>query len=83
MQPELTYKGEVYRIKFTHKRNKLCGMIDAKGGTTIAFITDKIEGGVIATGRAECSNKDTYSKRFGRRIAIGRLKQALGLSTKG
>jgi len=52
-----------------------------KGGVTIAYIGQDYDN-KIAEGIIECSNKDSYSKKFGRMIATGRLLKNLGLDTK-
>ena len=73
------YNENDYFIKIRHERpTKKLGMntvLETKGGKTIAFIklseTDSIKAESI------CSNKDTFNKKQGRTIAIGRLKKKL------
>lgn len=43
----------------------------AKGGVTEAVVVDK-DGTIKATGLAICSERDSYNKKIGRDIAIGR-----------
>ncbi len=45
------------------------------GGTTIAEVYQGED--LIATGQAVCSNKDNYSKKIGRQIALGRALKEL------
>jgi len=78
---QIEYKGQKYRVKYTHIRPILNGKIQSRGGTTVAFITDR-EQNVIASGQANVSLKDTYQKKLGRIIATGRLLKALGLPRK-
>lgn len=42
-----------------------------KGGTTLAKVFDA-NGGLVAEGRATCSDGDNYVKAIGRDIALGR-----------
>ena len=68
------YNEKDYRIKIRHERpTKKLGMnsvLCTKGGKTIAFIklneTDSIKAESL------CSDKDTFNKKHGRIIAIGR-----------
>jgi len=75
---EIEYKCKTYKIKYIHERIIKNGVIQTKGGTTIAFIGD-IES-PISTGFSFVSKKDNYSKKLGRIIATGRLLKSLGLS---
>ncbi len=67
-----------YKVRVLHTRNyKLVEHLDnitkqvtAKGGTTTIEITTP--DGKNLTGVAHCSNQDSYNKRLGVRIAIGR-----------
>jgi len=77
----IKYNEKDYRIKIRHERpTKRLGMnsvLKTKGGKTTAFIklseTKSIEAFSI------CSDKDTFNKKQGRTIAIGRLKKKLGV----
>jgi hypothetical protein len=67
-----------YKVRVLHTRTyKLVKHLDqiskqllAKGGTTTVEITTP--DGKNLTGVAHCSNEDSYSKRLGVRIAVGR-----------
>ena len=89
---KIKIKNKEYKVKYIHERKwHYCDTDEAmmgeddfilpKGGTTIAFITDK-DNNVITCGIAECSKKDTYDKNFGRMIATGRLLKNLNMDTK-
>lgn len=80
---EIQYKGEKYKVKYIHHRQLIDGKIQAKGGITEAFITDKKTKEVIANGQAFVSYKDTYQKKLGRIIATGRLMKSLGIPRNG
>lgn len=52
----------------------------ARGGYTEVLILDKREGDLVARGEARCNPLDTYNKKLGREIALGRaLKHLKGL----
>ena len=69
-----------YKVKFTYYRNFSNGKISSKGGVAVAFITDS-EGNVIASGMDGTMNK-TFSKKFHRFIASGKLLKKLGIPRK-
>lgn len=88
-----TKNGEVYTIKWRHERpldsyrdKSMYGQISRKwsdiykGGRTVAYIFDK-DGNKIEA-YANCSVRDTYNKKLGRKIAVGRLLKILELDTK-
>jgi len=90
---KIKYGNEEYKVKYIHQRQtrpatvqewEEYGVRDValpKGGTTIAYIGQDFDNR-IAEGRVDCSKKDSYSKKFGRMIATGRLLKGLGLNTK-
>ena len=67
------------------------GTILPNGGKTTARIsivemvigTREYEETIVEQAEAVCSLKDTYSKRIGRTITLGRLKKKLGVKTDG
>lgn len=81
---EIRYKNEDYLIKFRHERLIKDGIIQPKGGRTVAYIIDKNKN-VLLEAYADCSLKDCYNKPIGRRIAEGRLvkkvKQDISIPT--
>jgi len=76
---KITYQGVDYPIVYQHNRIIKDGKVQAKGGTTVAYIYDKTTGNIIHLAKANVSNKDTYRKKLGRIIATGRLLKGLGL----
>lgn len=59
-------------IKYLHLRNLTAnGVVDCKGGTTIAY-RQSMEG-TIEFATAFCNERDNYNKAFGRAKAGGRL----------
>lgn len=89
---ELPYKGKMYHVKYVHLRKPQCvtdnyedmkKFVRANGGKTLAYIEldtpIKINGKetteIIA--EANCSLKDSYNKKLGRMIAVGRLKKRI------
>lgn len=81
MLPQLP---EGYTVKFRHTRNKHgqtinpgSGTISPRGGTTHAFVYDA-ERNLVATGYADCNEKDNYNKKIGRDISLGRALKELG-----
>jgi hypothetical protein len=71
--------GKEMHIFYRHEREKdEKGNVSNYGGKTIAYtvIDDETISGV-----ADCSDKDIYSKKLGRIMALGRLFKTLGLDT--
>ena len=71
---------EVYDIRIKHER--LHGEdtnILSNGGRTIAYMFDT-KGNKLKT-YANCSLKDSYNKKLGRIIALGRMLKLLELNT--
>ena len=68
---KLTYKGKEYKVQYNHT-----GKQNGRR-TTVAFIAEPYVKDeptkVIMSAVAECSNKDQFSKRIGRKISYGRL----------
>lgn len=59
-------------IKFIHCRNTKQGIVQPKGGLTIAYcINEKFK--VVGWAAARCNMKDIYNKHVGRMKAAGRL----------
>jgi len=85
---EIEIDGKVFDIRWRHERNyHFIGSSNIhistplpNGGRTVAYIFNT-KGKPIET-YANCSIKDTYSKKLGRIIATGRLLKLLGLPTK-
>lgn len=57
-------------IQFYHRRSKTNGVVDNRGGATIAYTTD---GNDVLYAIARCSPVDNFRKAFGRCKASGRL----------
>lgn len=60
------YKIKVRHLRHTNKDGTLC----SKGGSTHVTITDNF--GHSSEGHSKCSKFDTFSKKLGIAIAIGR-----------
>jgi hypothetical protein len=74
--------GKEMYIRFEHIRRKdEAGNVSNYGGKTVAYIVDKVSGG-ITKGESVCSEKDVYNKKLGRIIATGRLFKILNIPTK-
>ena len=74
---------EEMEIFIRHERYKdNIGRIKPNGGRTVAWIYEDDNKNVALSSVAVCSKRDTYNKKLGRRIAIGRLLKALGKDTK-
>lgn len=59
------------KVRFYHERNyEEDGSLSPLGGTTTARVT--LANGREYWGVASCSNKDTFCKRIGRDISLGR-----------
>lgn len=77
---------EGYIVKYHHRRStkiihakKMDGpmeVFDPKGGETIAIVYDT-EGKEVIAACAICSPNETFNKRLGRTIALGRALHAL------
>lgn len=77
---ELSYKGEWYPVRFHHTRfvySNDKGFMDymTKGGITFAYI--KINEVTFVTAKAVCSLCDSFNKKIGRMMAMGRLKKKI------
>lgn len=70
---ELKLDGTSYPVKYMHYRIRTKEGIKSNGGMTVAFI----EPGEPIAAIANCSLKDTYSKKLGRMIAAGRLQKLI------
>jgi hypothetical protein len=74
---DLRYAG--YKVRVLHSRPtsyqcKLDGkvpVVSAKGGTTVIEVTTP-DGKKTVKGISECSNKDSWNRKVGNRIALGR-----------
>ena len=71
---------DIYEICIRHERlhdqdDNILGI----GGRTVAYIIDT-DGNKLET-YANCSIKDSYNKKLGRMIAIGRMLKLLKLNT--
>ena len=73
MIEKIEHKGKEYRVGYYHKIIEDNKKVRA---TTTAFIKDD-DDNVIVKGIANCSIKDQFSKKMGRRIAKGRMIKAL------
>ncbi len=73
---KVEYKGKEYDVKYHHERyTDEQDVIRPKGGKTVAYINLDEENTLSAF--AECSLKDVYVKKLGRRISLGRLRKLL------
>lgn len=81
----VTYNGKNYKVRYAHERTTdLAGTIIPKGGATIAYISDSRHDNKqppLISEMAVCSDKDTYDKKLGRKIALGRLLKKLSGSS--
>jgi hypothetical protein len=74
--------GKEMYIRFEHIRRKdEAGNVSNYGGKTVAYIVDKVSGG-ITKGESVCSEKDVYNKKLGRLIATGRLFKLIGINPR-
>jgi hypothetical protein len=77
---ELRQKG--YNVRINHVREyEANGRVSGKGGYTLVTLQDAGTG-EVATGAAECSRKDSYSRKLGVEKALHRAKIALMLTQK-
>lgn len=67
------------KVEFSHNRRRSSAhVIEPRGGVTTAYIyEDKVEGRVLATAQAHCSDEDNYNKKIGRQISLGRALKKL------
>lgn len=80
MAEYVNYNEKEYKVRYQHKRIIKNEQIYSKGGTTIAYISDSRYGSPkppLLMAEAHCSSKDSYNKKIGRMIALGRLKKII------
>ena len=71
---------DIYDIRIKHERvHGEDANILSNGGRTVAYMFD-IDGNKVET-YANCSLKDSYNKKLGRIIALGRMLKLLELNT--
>lgn len=66
------------KVKYWHERAtdpEMHVLIEPRGGKTVAKII--LPDGSEITGEARCSDRDNYSKKIGRDIALGRALKSL------
>ena len=74
---ELRYSGYKVRVLHTRPKSYECKLsgnvpvLSAKGGTTLIEVTTP-DGRKTVTGRADCSTKDSWNRKMGNNIALGR-----------
>ena len=83
MTAEIEYNGVVLPVKYKHVRKHYfdedgCN-ISPKGGKTLAVLKLDRFSNIVAF--AECSKKDTYSRKVGRKMAFERLEALLARLT--
>ena len=82
IQEKIELNGTEHKIKFVHLRaTDDNDNILMKGGVTHAFIGEKLECAVHQAS-AECSMRDNFNRKLGRKISSGRLVKALEASKK-
>lgn len=68
-------------VKVYHFRNfNFEGKVDNKGGATFCFVN---VAGVWKYASSHCSERDNFSRKIGRAIAIGRLEAGKGIKEFG
>ena len=73
---KVTYKGQEYIVKYKHERvSHAPGQIEPRGGLTTAYII--VDETIPFEGHAKCHSKETYNKRIGRNVSLGRLRKLL------
>ena len=66
-----------YTVKYYHSRHVGAdGRPTPKGGRTQAIISDSSDN-VVCSGYAFCSDKDSFNRKIGRNIALGRALKDL------
>lgn len=60
---------------FLHYRNMPNGVIDPRGGVTVAI--RRMNDRVLAVAKSRCGKKDVFNRKLGRQIAEGRLNHFL------
>lgn len=61
-------------LRYIHLRNRYDGYLMPTGGMTIAY---DVDGDRVFYAVAQCSVKDNFSRRIGRRVASGRWHKQL------
>lgn len=72
------YRKMGYKIRVMHGRiNGRDGQILPKGGVTVIEVTTP-DGKTTVKGMAECSIKDSWNRKMGNKIALGRAMEQIG-----